>query len=305
MKQILDENHLVLIEASVVERLRRAGKVELHPRLVHANWIYDDVGRHELAKVFGSYIDIARRASLPLILCTPTWRANRERVHESGVNREVNVDAARFMRALCAGRGAKRGEILIGGLIGCKNDCYRPEEGLSATEAVRFHSWQVDQLAGAGVDFLIVETLPNVQEGAGILKAMAATDLPYIISFVINRAGRVLDGTPLWDAVKLLDEVDGNPPVGYMANCSHPSFLNAARQPAELFTRFIGYQANASSLDQVELDGRAEIDVDDVSTWGDQMLTLNREYGVKILGGCCGTGVEHLEYLVENQRRKS
>ena len=66
--------------------------------------------------------------------------------------------------------------------------------------------------------------------------------------------------------------------------------------------RFIGFIANASSLDQTELDGRGEIDVDDVSTWGNQMLALNRRYGVKILGGCCGTGVEHLQYIVDNRR---
>jgi methionine synthase I (cobalamin-dependent) len=28
------------------------------------------------------------------------------------------------------------------------------------------------------------------------------------------------------------------------------------------------------------------------------MLALNREYGVKILGGCCGTGPDHLKCLV-------
>ena len=29
---------------------------------------------------------------------------------------------------------------------------------------------------------------------------------------------------------------------------------------------------------------------------------LNKTYGIKMLGGCCGTGVEHLRYLVENCR---
>ena len=28
-----------------------------------------------------------------------------------------------------------------------------------------------------------------------------------------------------------------------------------------------------------------------------EMLALNRRFGVKILGGCCGTGVDHLRYL--------
>jgi methionine synthase I (cobalamin-dependent) len=30
------------------------------------------------------------------------------------------------------------------------------------------------------------------------------------------------------------------------------------------------------------------------------MIALNKKYGVKILGGCCGTNVEHLRYIVRN-----
>jgi homocysteine S-methyltransferase len=30
------------------------------------------------------------------------------------------------------------------------------------------------------------------------------------------------------------------------------------------------------------------------------MAQLNRDFGLKILGGCCGTDGKHLEYLTEN-----
>jgi S-methylmethionine-dependent homocysteine/selenocysteine methylase len=82
-----------------------------------------------------------------------------------------------------------------------------------------------------------------------------------------------------------------------MVNCSHPSFLNAAEQPPSLFERLVGYQANASSMEHTSLDGQTEIQVDNVAEWAREMLALNREYGVKILGGCCGTGTEHIECL--------
>jgi len=49
-------------------------------------------------------------------------------------------------------------------MIGCKNDCYKPNEGLPASESEQFHAWQIDQLARAGVNFLIAETLPNIEE---------------------------------------------------------------------------------------------------------------------------------------------
>ena len=40
--------------------------------------------------------------------------------------------------------------------------------------------------------------------------------------------------------------------------------------------------------------------VDDLSDWGNRMIELNQKYGVRILGGCCGTDAQHLQYIVDN-----
>ena len=185
-------------------------------------------------------------------------------------------------------------------MIGSKNDGYNPSEGLSAYEAEEFHAWQIDQLAQAGVDYLIAATLPNVEEAIGIAKAMGKTGLPYIISFVISRDGRVLDGTDFSAAIDRIDSSTKQKPLGFMVNCSYPSFFCAAKQPASLFTRIIGCQANASALDHCDLDCVDQLKAEAVSDWGKEMFMLNRSYGVKIMGGCCGTTAEHLLYLVEN-----
>jgi homocysteine S-methyltransferase len=219
-------------------------------------------------------------------------------VIESGINPAINSEGARFMVELRLAQGTAGASIKIGGVVGCKNDCYRPEEALSARESEEFHSWQINQLSSAGVDFLLAATLPNVDEAVGIARAMSATPKPYLISFVIDRRGRVLDGTPLQDAMNRLDDCVLRQPVGFMVGCSHPSFLNASRQPAALFERLVGCQANASSRDHSELDGQDHIQVDDVSEWGTEILALNERYGVRILGGCCGTSVDHLKTLV-------
>jgi S-methylmethionine-dependent homocysteine/selenocysteine methylase len=191
--------------------------------------------------------------------------------------------------------------IRIGGLVSCKNDCYKPEEGLSVFEAENFHSWQIEQLAHAGVDFILAETLPNVEEATGMAKAIEKTSIPYIISFVINRNGFVLDGTSLWETVKIIDAATRHQPLCYMVNCSYPTFLRAEKQPAKLFSRLIGYQANASALNHCDLDESAQVETEDIAEWGEEMLRLNRKFGMKILGGCCGTGVEHLRYLAERR----
>ena len=287
------------MEASIVESLRRSPDVSLDPVLVNAPLIYEETGRCVLAQLYQSYIDIAVAAGKPFLMCTPTWRTSHARVTESGIRAQINIDAVTFLHDLREANDAWRGNIKIGGMIGCKNDCYKPEEALSAADAEHFHDWQLGQLKRGGVDFLIAETLPNVQEAIGIARAMEKTGLPYIISFVISRDGRVLDGTNLETAMATIDAATHEHPLGFMVNCAYPSFLCAQSQPPAVFDRLIGYQANASSLDHCDLDGADELHRESTAEWGRLMLSLNRDYDVKILGGCCGTGARHLRYITQ------
>ena len=293
------------MEAAIVEQLRRSADIKLHQSLINAPLIYDRSGSVALKKLYQSYINIAVNAETPFLMCTPTWRANKARVYASNINHSINSDAAKFMKDIRDAQNHGKALIKIGGMIGCKNDCYKPAEGLTIAESEAFHSWQIEQLAKAGVDFLIAQTLPNIEEAAGIAKAMEITGLPYIISFVINRNGYVLDGKSLAEAVKYVDTVTNNKPTGFMVNCAYPSFIKPALQAEQLFSRLVGCQANASSLDHCELDESDQLSVDDISSWGDSMLELNRLYGMKILGGCCGTGTEHLNYVINSYMANS
>ena len=300
MKQLLNNSSLVLMEASIVESLRRSEHIELHPVLENAPLIYEEEGRRALGKLYQKYMDIALDAGTPFLMCTPTWRTNQARVIETEIKSSINIDAVHFLRELRESQSRGKENIKIGGMIGCKNDCYQPEQALSAKQAEEFHTWQIEQLKIGGVDFLIAETLPNVNEAIGIARAIENSGLPYFICFVISRDGLVLDGTDLNTAIKMIDANTSDQPLGFMVNCTYPSFLCAASQPPELYERLIGYLANASSLDHCELDGAEELMMESVSEWGDLMLDLNRTYGVKVLGGCCGTNEEHLQYIVDN-----
>ena len=251
-------------------------------------------------RLYNGYVAIAQRENIPILLSSPTWRANRERIKSAGISSDVNADAVRFLSSLRSEWGLQAEMIGIGGLIGCKNDAYGADDGLSAADAREFHAWQIRRLADAGVDFLLAATLPTRPEAVGIALAMEETDIPYFISFVIDRKGRILDGTLLEDAIAEIDSRCNKPPLGYMINCAYPGFLNPQLLPDEALLRLVGYQANASSRDHSELDSSDSLQADNIEDWGSRMIELNRKYGLKILGGCCGTGSEHLEYIVRN-----
>ncbi|MCU7811526.1 MAG: homocysteine S-methyltransferase family protein, partial [Candidatus Thiodiazotropha sp. (ex Notomyrtea botanica)] len=98
MKQLLQNNQLILMEAAIVEQLRRSTDIQLHDTLVNAPLIYQKKGQRALTRLYQGYIDIAREADVPFLMCTPTWRANHSRVIDSGVNLSINQDAVRFMK---------------------------------------------------------------------------------------------------------------------------------------------------------------------------------------------------------------
>ncbi len=300
LEKFLAEYDFILAEAAVIEALKRSGEIELHPELVNALLIYDDQGRRLIAGLINQFIGVAKRCEVPIMVTTPTWRANRERLERVGELRNVNADAVKFIRELQAGWGGFAEKVMVGGLMSCKNDCYLPEQGLSRSEAQVFHAWQSQRLAGAGVDFLIAQTLPALPEALGLAQALAATEIPYIISFVINREGLMLDGHSLAEAIATIDSLVEKVPVGYMVNCAYPSFLKVGQEPEVVVSRLLGFQANASSLDHDQLDEAESLKADTVADWGQRMVALNREFKIPILGGCCGTGVAHLEYLASH-----
>jgi homocysteine S-methyltransferase len=73
MKTLLENHDLILMEAAIVERMRRAGRVALHPGIVHAGLIYDDLGKKELETLYQGYVSVAVQAKLPILVITPTW----------------------------------------------------------------------------------------------------------------------------------------------------------------------------------------------------------------------------------------
>ena len=294
------ETGFILAEAAVTEALRRSDSVELHPRLENALLIYDNQNRQEIENLYLVFARIAADNGLPLMLCAPTWRANRERLALSGIEKDVNRDCVGFMESIRQKAPKMIKPIFVGGLMGCKNDCYRPQDALPEQEAADFHVWQADKLADTDIDFILAATLPSTREAKGLARAIEATGRPYFISFVIGSNGLILDGSSLDRAIDEIDQtVTGNQPIGYMINCAYPSFLKVESLLPDTIERLVGFQANASSREQSDLDGSAELLRDDITDWGERMVDLHRRWGFKILGGCCGTGPEHLQYIAD------
>ena len=187
---------------------------------------------------------------------------------------------------------------LVGGNMGPKGDAYKPEEALDTNTAQSFHSFQIEALASSGVDFLQVSTLPAISEAKGIALAMSATGLPYVISFVIDKSGRLLDGTLLIEAIHQIDEQVGHTAARYAVNCVHPAVLHQALDVnTGIEGRIIGFNGNTSARSADELDGLEELDTEAPDTFALANKRLLDAHDIRIIGGCCGTSPDHIRAI--------
>jgi len=307
-EEFLQSTSFALSEGSMYERLQRDPNVEFDPFLYHATLIYHPEYALFLEKIHREYLDVGQNYNLPIFSLTDTWRANQERISKSVYhNHKVNQDNARFIAKLRDSYGENASPIFIGGQIGPKGDAYTPEEALPPNEAEVFHTPQLEALAEGKVDFLYAATLPALSEAQGIALAMAKQGLPYILSFVIRKDGSLLDGTPLAQAIDIIDNASHNPPAGYAVNCVYPTIFSDGlevldKQNPALTKRILSYQANTSAKDPKELDGSIELQTEKPEVLADLMVQAHHRFHTPFFGGCCGTDTSHIESLARTYK---
>ncbi len=300
LQQCFDTHDTIMIEGALGVRLRGEYGVYPDPIVANASLVYEDKAKAAMKEIYGQYIDIADHYNFPIMLMTPTRRANRYNVERSSYGQKIIRDNVNLLKRL---REVKaREDIYVGALMGCKGDAYKASEVLSEEEAYEFHSWQSELFAKEQVDFLYAGIMPAVPEIIGMARAMGDTEIPYIISFMVRNNGRLIDGTSIHDAIQAVEATVRRKPLTYMANCIHP--INLDKALAQEFNRtelvqthFTGIQANASPLSPEELDGSCEIITSDPLELAEGMIQLHEKYKLKIFGGCCGTNQYHMEEL--------
>ncbi len=290
---------LFLMEGALGERLKREYGLAVTGEIAMAGLVRTQAGRNALAALWREYAAVAARYGLPFLATTPTRRANRARMAAVGADASLLAENVAFLKETLRATGTP---AFAGVLMGCRGDAYTGEGALSAGEAEAFHAWQAQAARDAGADFLMAGILPALPEACGMARAMAAAGLPYIISFTIEKTGRLIDGTAIADAISAIDAAASPAPLFYMANCVHPANVYAAlSQPfnrtGAVQQRFLGLQANTSPRSYAELDGAADLQTSEPEALACGMARLRREMGLRVFGGCCGTDARHLEAI--------
>lgn len=225
---------------------------------------------------------------------TNTFGANRARL----ALHEFESRVAEFCRASAQlARGVCPAGKFVAGSIGPTGDLIAPLGPRTEAEIFDIFAEQAVALAaGGGVDVIFVETMMAAEEAELAVRAVKAqTTLPVVatMTFELGKAGlRTMWGVDVPSAVRRLSDA-GADVIG--ANCGRgfDEMIAIIQEMRPLTDKPLIAQSNAGIPDWVE----------GVSVYKETpALILPKaakllQLGVNILGGCCGTGPEHIRAL--------
>jgi S-methylmethionine-dependent homocysteine/selenocysteine methylase len=259
----------------------------------------DDDGTEQLRLYYAPYALIAKERGIGLVLESPTWRASpgwgRQLGYAEEELRELNRKAIALMEEIRAEhQGAA--PIVISGCIGPEGDGYAPQTMLTADEAQRYHSVQIETFADTAADMVTAITMTYAEEATGLARAATSAGIPVGISFTLETDGRLPSGQALGGAITQVDDATDAAPAYYMINCAHPTHFESVLEQGDGWTeRVRGLRANASTLSHAELDEAEELDEGDPADLGARYAGIREQLPrLNVLGGCCGTDHRHI-----------
>jgi homocysteine S-methyltransferase len=254
-------------------------------------------GRAALTDYYLAYADIATRAQAPLLLETPTWRANPDHAallgYDAGALDRVNRESVDFLTALATQRADELVGWEVGGMIGPRGDGYATDGPVDPDAAADYHRPQLVSFAAAGAGRATALTLTEVGEAIGVSRAAADVGIRVGIGFTVETDGRLPGGMTLAEAVDAVDAVA--PPAYFLVNCAHPRHVLAGLDEGAWRQRVGGLRVNASTMSHAELDASEVLDDGDPQQLAaDQRPLLEAFTALEVLGGCCGTDARHV-----------
>ena len=260
-------------------------------------------------------VEIVHRSFLEVgadVIETDTFRANRLTLSEFGLGDrvlEINQAAAKLARQLADEYSTPEKPRFVAGSIGPSGKLISVEDpqmsDISYDDLVELFREQAAALIKGGVDLLLIETSQDILEVKAVIQGIKLAFretkqfLPIQAQVTLDTTGRMLLGTDIAAARTILEGLDIDV-IGL--NCSTgPDYM---REPIRHLTE--NSQIPVSCIPNAGLplnvDGEAVYPMKP-EPFADLMLEFVNEYGVRVIGGCCGTREDHIQLMNERLER--
>ena len=153
---------------------------------------------------------------------------------------------------------------------------------------------QIRALAGAGVDLLIIETMPALNEAREALRAAQETapDLPVLVMVTVDDESNCLDGSSPEHAAALLTEW-GAGAVGVNCSTGPSTVLTAIEAMRGATTLPLAAMPNAGMPRAVEGRNIYLCSPEYMASFARKAIAA----GAQFVGGCCGTTPNHIRAM--------
>ncbi|MEA2789169.1 MAG: 5-methyltetrahydrofolate--homocysteine methyltransferase [Acetobacteraceae bacterium] len=161
-------------------------------------------------------------------------------------------------------------------------------------------------LIAGGVDAILIETCQDTLQikaavnGAKIARLEAGKDIPIFVQVTVETTGTLLVGPDIAAAAAVINALDVplmglNCATGPQEMAEHVSWL------AKNWPGLISVQPNAGLPELVDGHTHYPLNAADLASWLERFIA---EDGVNLIGGCCGTSIEHIQALDEMLRKR-
>jgi 5-methyltetrahydrofolate--homocysteine methyltransferase len=218
----------------------------------------------------------------------------RSRVHE------INVKAAQLAKEVAQQFATKEKPRFVAGSIGPTTKL--PSLGhISFDAMVASYEEQAAALIEGGVDVLLIETAQDLLQAKiaaiGVLEAMKKSGkrLPVTVQVTLQESGTMLLGTEIGAAHTALEPFDIDV-IGLNCATGPKEMNDAVRYLALNSTKEVSVLPNAGLPLNVGGHAVYKLTPAELAEYHKHFV---QDYGVRIVGGCCGTTPEHLKAVVD------
>ena len=268
----------------------------LYARGIFINRCYDELNISDPALIQSVHEEYLQAGAD--ILETNTFGANRFRLARHGLAgkvAEINAAGVRLARQAVAHLKEKQaGDAWVAGAVGPLGVRLEPLGKTGLDEARSAFVEQIRALAEAGVDLLIIETMPALNEAREALMAAneAAPDLPVVIMVTVDDDSNCLDGSSPAQAAALLTEW-GADAVGVNCSTGPASVLTALEVMRAATALPLAGMPNAGMPRAVEGRNIYLCSPEYMASFARKAIAA----GAQIVGGCCGTTPNHIRAM--------
>jgi len=232
------------------------------------------------------------------ILETNTFGANRFRLTRHGLGgkvEEINAAGVRLARQAVERLKERRtGDAWVAGAVGPLGVRLEPLGKTGLDEARAAFAEQIGILSKNGVDLLIIETMPALNEAREALEAAKAVapDLPVLVMVTVDDEGECLDGSSAAQAAAWLTEW-GAGAVGVNCSTGPATVLTAIEEMRKATTLPLAAMPNAGMPRAVEGRNIYLCSPEYMASFARKAIAA----GAQMVGGCCGTTPNHIRAM--------